>query len=156
MNRIIFILLSFFAQFSISAQNAMFTQIKQLINEKHPEIELSQKLIGFVVWSSSDITSRDCLKSFNKTVTVYNQARLKGGLQGIEIIAINRDNLSSEALVVLEKEKITKLIPVKLEELNGVEIGQIKNVIFDSSGNEVYRNLTESTIFSSINKLITR
>ncbi len=153
-----FILLAFLVltPFVHSAQTEVFAKIKQLIQEKHPEIDLNNKLLGFVVWSKDDAESRNQAISFEKSMSVYENAKLKGGSKGIAIIAINKENLSSEAIMIMKKDNIIKLTPIKLMELNGVDLGSSFNAVFDNTGMEVFRNLNSADIFPSINKLITR
>jgi hypothetical protein len=156
MNKLFLLITLFFLQLNSQSQNDLQQKIKQLIQEKHPELDLSNKLIGCVIWSIKDEESRNQNKSFEKTVNVFEHAKLKGGSKGIVILSVNRENLNSEATLVLENDHILKLIPLKLEELNGLNKSSVQNIVFNSDGIEVYRDLPSSQIFSSINKLITR
>lgn len=151
------LLLSFLTfQLSSDAQSEFYSKLKSLIQEKHPEIDLSQKLIGCVVWSINDAESRDQNKSFERTMNVYENAKLKGGSKGVVFLSVNKENLSAEANIILQKDGIVKLFPIKIEELKDSDLESIKNIVFDSAGYEVYRDLSNPTIYSSINKLITR
>jgi len=152
------LLLSFsFAALTLAgtAQTSLYQNVKKLISEIHPEISTENKLIAFNVWSIEDPDSREANKSFEKAYTVYEHARLKGGSKGIIVIAVNKNNLTSEAVITFAKDGIIRMIPVKWTELEGIGQG-LNNCVFDSSGNEVYKNLSAQNVFSSINHLITR
>jgi len=137
------------------AQNDLFKTLKQIIIEIHPEIGLENKLIALNVWSVDDMDSRETNKSFEKAYGVYEHAVLKGGRKGIIVLAVNKNELSSEAVIMLTKDGITKMISVKLSEIAGLD-GNITNIIYDSEGHEIYKNLSAPNVFSSINHLITR
>lgn len=140
----------------MNAQINLYEKLKKMIVETHPEIKLENRLIAFNTWSVDNSESREANKSFEKVCSVYEFARLKGGSKGIIVVAINKDNLSSTANITYTKDGISKLISVKLEDLAGGETITDSNGVFDSSGNEIYRNLSSENIYSSINHLITR
>lgn len=143
--------LGLFAQ----AQTDLFASVKRIITETHPEINLENKLIALNVWSLDNPESREANKSFEKTYGVYENAILKGGRKGLVVLAVNKDELTSEAVITLKKDGVTKTISVKLSELGGIDAAAT-NVVFDKDGHEVYKNLSAPNIFSSINHLITR
>lgn len=138
-----------------NAQSNLYQNIKKIITESDPGINMENRLIAFNVWSINDAESREANKAFEKAYTVYEYALLKGGRKGIIVIAVNKENLSSEAVIMLTKDGIKKMIPVKLSDLEGLESSN-SNSVFDSNGNEIYKNLSALVIFSSINHLITR
>lgn len=156
MKKISLFIFAVFLTISLHSQNDLYPKIRQVIQEKHPELNLNTKLIGFVVWSMNDETSRELNKNFEKTIHVYENAKLKGGDKGIAVLSINLDNLSTEAFISYKKDGIDHLIPVKGSELESLNFTTLQNAIYDSSGNEVYRNLNSTNVYSSINKLITR
>jgi hypothetical protein len=155
MKKLLFAVFFALAANIVPAQSDIYSKLIKIVKETHPEISLSDKLIAFNVWSLNDAESRQANKDFEKTYNVYQNARLKGGLRGIVVLAVNQDNLSSEAVIALTKDGITKMISVKHTDIADLEPG-IKNRVFDSAGAEVYRDLPASTIYSSINHLITR
>jgi len=146
-----------FVSFIISgnAQNTTCQNLRKLINERHPEISMENKLIAFNVWSQENIESREANKAFEKTYSVYEHARLKGGSKGMVVVAVNKENLSGEAVITFTKDGISKMISLKLSDLEGLESGTF-NGVYDSNGNEIYKNLSSQAIFGSINHLITR
>ena len=143
--------LSFFGM----AQINFYQKVKNLINITHPEINTENRLIAFNVWSVDDSESREANQSFEKAYSVYEYARLKGGSKGIIVVSFNKDNLSSSAVISYNKDGIFKIIPFKVTDLEGLNEGT-SNLVFDSGGNEIYKNLSAQNIFSSIQHLITR
>ncbi|PBQ34396.1 hypothetical protein CNR22_22330 [Sphingobacteriaceae bacterium] len=137
------------------AQTNLFSNLKRIISETAPEINIDNKLIAMNVWSLDNMESREANKSFEKAYGVYEVAILKGGRKGLIVLAINKDELTSEAVITLKKDGVTKMISVKLSELPGLD-ANTSNLVFDKDGNEIYRNLSSPNVFSSINHLITR
>ena len=136
--------------FKTNAQTDLFEKIKNTMKIEHPEIKLDNKLISINIWNSSNQDSRDANKQFNKAYSVYEFAKLKGGLKGIICVTINK--LQENASIILTKDGATKIIvinTIKVEE-------SLNNIVFDQQGNEVYKNIATDKIFESINKLITR
>lgn len=139
-----------------TAQTEAYVKLRKAIAESHPEIVLDNKLIAFNIWSVSDPESREANKSFEKAYSVYEYAKLKGGPRGIVIATVNTDNLTGAAVITLNKDGVSKSISLKAEDLRELISSGNKNMVFDSNGNQVYTDLPVSTIFSSINQLITR
>ena len=140
----------------VHAQSDLYLKIITIISKTNPEIITTNKLIAYNVWSVSNGESREANKSFEKVYKTYEYAKLKGGLKGIVVVAINKDDLSTTANITYNKDGITKMISLKLEDFKGIESGLTTNAVFDSKGNEIYENLGASQIFNSINKLVTR
>ena len=138
-----------------NAQTNLYQNIKKLLTETHPEIITENRLIAFNTWSLDNAESRECNKSFEKTYGVYEHAHLKGGSKGIIVVAFNKDNLSSDAVITFTKDGITKIISYKFVDLESLD-SNIQNAVFDSNGNEIYRNLSAQNVYNSINHLITR
>lgn len=145
--------LVFYASF-MSAQADLYFKVKTLLQQNHPELITENKLIAVTTWQVDDTESRDVNKSFEKTYEVYRVARLKGGLKGMVVVAVNVDNLSSTATIALNKDGVVRTISIKAEELK--EASAFKNIVFDSNGNEIYRNLAAVNVYPSIQHLITR
>jgi hypothetical protein len=138
----------------IRAQDDLYKKTISLIKQTHPELKLENKLIALNVWQLNSEESRDANKAFEKVYNVYRVAKLKGGLKGVVVIGINMDNLSPNASIVLNKDGVTNTIQFKVDELP--EIGNIQNIIFNSDGLELYKNLPATDVFPSVQKLITR
>lgn len=151
----IYLTFFFFSFYLFSgAQADLFQELKKIIKETHPEMNLEDKLIAYNVWSIDNAESREANKAFEKAYTVYEKAKLKGGSKGIVVVSVNKDNLSSEAMIISSRDGIAKVITVKLSEVD--RIAAHNNGVFDAQGQEVYKDLSSQTVFSSIHKLITR
>lgn len=138
----------------LNAQTGLHAKIKLLLLRQYPELSADNKLIAINVWQNDDAESRETAKAFEKVYSVYQSARLKGGLKGIIVIGISRDNLSPDAVITLRKDGVTTTLAMKAEDAKETE--GIKNIVFDVYGNEVYKDLPSGAVFSSVQKLITR
>jgi len=138
-----------------NAQNALYQDVITLITRSHPEISTDNKLIAINVWSIDNSESREANKSFEKAYKVYEHALLKGGNKGIVVVSLNKENLSEMAVISYQKDGVAKVHSFKISELEAID--QVtSNVVFDSNGNEVSKNLSSQAIFTSIQHLITR
>jgi len=137
------------------SQTDFYQQLKEALRLHSPGISLDDKLIAVNFWSTGDELSRQCNKEFDRVYTIYEKAKLKGGLKGLVCVAVNRENLQPEAVIIFGKDGINRLISLKASELPFVPEG-LKNMILNSSGEVVYTDLKANEIFSSCNKLITR
>jgi len=137
----------------IFSQQDVFQKLKEELKNEHPEINFENKLIVLNVWSVNDINSREANVQVNKACIAYEFAKLKGGLKGVigVIFCKNRDQKTET--IILNKDKVTK--PIILKNISDQDLSNISNVIFDSNGNIVSKNIT-SDIFEEIHKLITR
>ncbi|MBK9283385.1 MAG: hypothetical protein IPM51_03610 [Sphingobacteriaceae bacterium] len=136
----------------LSAQDNLYTKIKERLKAEHPEINLENKLIAVNVWSAQDKTSRDMNAELNKAYSIYEFAKLKGGSRGMigVLVSLNEDLSLND--ITLTKDKTEKAISVVS---NGLNVSGIKNVIFDSEGTVIQKNL-EAGLFKQINQLVTR
>lgn len=151
---LLFILGIAFCSSFLQAQTDFYSRVKTLIKQTHPELTLDNKLLAINVWQMNDETSRECNKNFEKVYNVYRVARLKGGLKGVVVVVISLDNLSPASTIAMNKDGVVNTLAFKAEDIgSGLDF---KNVVFDSSGNEVYKDLRPSVVFSSIQQLITR
>jgi hypothetical protein len=156
MNRLVIAFAAVFYAAFFSAQTDAYVKLKKAIELSHPEISTENKLIAFNIWSLADPESREVNKSFEKVYHTYQYAKLKGGRQGIVVVVISKDNLSGTAVITLHKDGVDKSVSVKAEDLPEISDGAATNMVFDSNGNEVYRNLPAAQVFSEIQQLITR
>lgn len=151
---LLFILGIAFCSSFLQAQTDFYSRVKTLIKQTHPELTLDNKLLAINVWQMNDETSRECNKNFEKVYNVYRAARLKGGLKGVVVVVISLDNLSPASTIAMNKDGVVNTLAFKAEDIgSGLDF---ENVVFDSSGNEVYKDLRPSVVFSSIQQLITR
>ena len=142
--------------FLLSAQSNLNFEVKNLIYSNYPNTNIENTLLAINFWSVSDSKSRDLNKAFEKVANTYEFAHLKGGLKGIVVLLINKDNLSSLANISLSKDGIKKSINLKSSDLKQHNSDLPSNIIFDSNGKIIYDNLEAINVFEKINQLITR
>ena len=142
--------------FLLSAQSNLNFEVKNLIYSNYPNTNIENTLLAINFWSVSDSKSRDLNKAFEKVANTYEFAHLKGGLKGIVVLLINKDNLSSLANISLSKDGIKKSINLKLSDLKQHNSDLPSNIIFDSNGKIIYDNLEAINVYEKINQLITR
>ena len=142
--------------FLLSAQSNLNFDVKNLIYSNYPNTNIENTLLAINFWSVSDSKSRDLNKAFEKVANTYEFAHLKGGLKGIVVLLINKDNLSSLANISLSKDGIKKSINLKLSDLKQHNSDLPSNIIFDSNGKIIYDNLEAINVYEKINQLITR
>ena len=140
----------------LSAQSNLNFEVKNLIYSNYPNTNIENTLLAINFWSVSDSKSRDLNKAFEKVANTYEFAHLKGGLKGIVVLLINKDNLSSLANISLSKDGIKKSINLKLSDLKQHNSDLPSNIIFDSNGKIIYNNLEAINVFEKINQLISR
>lgn len=136
----------------VNAQTDLYLKIKSQLKNEHPEINLENKLIAVSFWSPDNSESREANKDFNKAYKMYEFAKLKGGFKGIVCLAVNKTG--ENASIILNKDGVNKVIT-----LNGIDAknySTVTNVVFDSQGTEVFKNISHEQIFESIHNLITR
>jgi hypothetical protein len=154
MKKILIISFTVFAVCTTYSQQTLFTQLKRLAYENRPEISAENKIIAFNVWSPGDAGSRESNISFEKAQRVYKVAKLKGGEEGIVVFAVSRDEQGSA--IILKNDGVETVIPLSLAQLTELKERTVKNLVFDKTGKEIYRNLPPNEIYPAINKLITR
>ena len=140
----------------LSAQSNLNFEVKNLIYSQYPNTNIENTLLAINFWSISDSKSRDLNKAFEKVANTYEFAHLKGGLKGIVVLLVNKDNLSSLANISLSKDGIKKSINLKLSDLKQHNSDLPSNIIFDSNGKIIYNNLEAINVYEKINQLITR
>lgn len=131
-----------------AAQND-YSSIKRALQEQHPSLNLADKIIVVNTWSAGDNESREFNKALNKTVNVYEFAKLKGGVKGVIGVTVYKGSDSGSA-ILLNSDQAGKLIQV-----NSVSLSE-KNTVFDSNGQVLYNSLPANKLFESIHKLVTR
>lgn len=151
-----FLLVLFCYSQSGKAQSELFSDLRKIIFIENPDLLIEDHLIAFNVWSLEDAESRAVNVAFEKTFDVYEHARLKGGQKGLLVILFNVDELSSEAVISLQKDGVTKLISVPLLTLNKEHLRKLHNGIYDANGQVIASDLPAQEIFKTVNQLITR
>ncbi len=133
----------------LNGQNNIYLDIKNKIAETYPDINLNNKLIAINFWESKNLESRECNKQFDKVYSVYEFAKLNGGSKGIICFTVCIDENLAE--ISNQKDGIKKLLALAVSSKDG-----LKNVVFNTNGEEVYKNIESKNIFENIHQLITR
>lgn len=144
-----FLIIAITFSLNVFAQDSFYTNLISKIKSKYPEINTTNKLIAINFWQAKDISSRECNKQFDKVFTVYEFSKLKGGSKGIICFNVCIDESLAE--ISSQKDGIKKLMPLTISANDG-----LKNIVFNTNGEEVYKNLESNIIFESIHQLITR
>ncbi len=152
MKNIILLTFLFFSG-TIVSQEDLFKKLKEQIKKEHPEINVENKLFVVNVWSANDAKSRESNTQVNKAYTVFEHAKLKGGLKGMIGVLVCEGNDKSAETIILFKDKVIK--PIVLNENAGFNFQGISNIIFDAAGNTVKKNVT-TDIYEEVHQLITR
>ena len=153
MKKAAIILFVFFAGKFLSQEN-LFQKIKEEIKKNYPELKLENKLIMINTWSVNDLKSREANAQLNKALVVYGGAKLKGGPWGIIGVLICKDGDLDAATVTLSKDKIDK--PLNIKQSENLQINSFTNIVYDSGGKEINKNIASEKIYESIHQLITR
>ena len=141
---------------SYIAQVNFYYQVKKYLEVNHPEISAANRIIAVNFWNVSSPESRKCNQAFDKAFKVYEYARLKGGLQGMIAIAINKDKLGTTADITFTKDGVTRVISASLADFEQNAPAESNNILYDSGGHIIYQDLPSEKIFETVNKLITR
>ncbi len=136
----------------IYSQENLYQKIREKIKKEHPEMQVENKLIVVNIWSVNDQASRNANIQINKAHTSYEFARLKGGSKGMVGVLLCTDNDLKSETIILNKDKVAKSV---LLTNDGLDLGGVSNIIFDSDGNVINKNMS-TDIFEKIHQLITR
>jgi hypothetical protein len=134
------------------------------LKANYPEIDFSNKLLVINHWNSNDPASRENHKELNRICKIYEGAKLKGGLKGIVFVSISSDTEEIPYSICLKKDGINTrflMCDFKAFSLNSTlsKLGftnEVKNVIFDSNGILLNKNIETDQIYSMFNSLLTR
>jgi len=141
-----------------------YSNLVTKIKSSKPDIDLANKILILSIWNSNDASSREMNKEFYKTYKTYQNARLSGGLKGVVFISISSDSEEIKYRIASQKD-LSDYPLVFCDYLSFQEQGIIndlnldyntKNLIYNSSGELIFTNLENSSIFITFNKLTTR
>lgn len=158
----VFILILFFN--SSYCQSIDYNKITSVLQAKFPEINFNNKLLTITVWSSSDAESREMNKEMLKTYKTYQGARLSGGLKGMIFISISTDNQEVNYTIATKKDldnyeyvlcDFNSFEKIGLLSELGID-SSVKNMVFNTSGTQLFKNIETNQIFITFNKLTTR
>ncbi len=145
--------------FLSNAQVSLYNKLNSFVSNQTKEV-VNNRLIAINIWSVNNKVSRAINDEFDEAYKTYEFAKLKGGKNGIIVLNINLDSDPVNTDITLEKDGITKAIKIPSDNSDIINLLKEKpagyNIVFDESGNVVYENLAQGSIFSAIQKLITR
>jgi hypothetical protein len=157
------IILAFFSQINLSAQtNESFVALKQAINNVHPEIDFTNKLIFISAWKSTDFESRELNKEAYRVYKIYEKAKLKNGEKGTVFISLNLDTDNQSRVFAIGKDGVDESVVYSDSELLKIIESDFNSstpqniLVIDKTGTIQYRNITREEIFPSLRNLITR
>lgn len=156
-------MLSVFYSFNKAPMNDDYSNLTSIIKNKNAQFLLEDKLLLVTFWSSNNAESREMNKEALRVYKIYKYAKLKGGVKGVSLftvssdsdkknweIALNRDNLNDETNHVEQKGLNSDLF-------KALKVNQVPfNILYDSNGNELARNITSEGMFKYFNSLVTR
>jgi hypothetical protein len=150
--RILFVSLWIALAGTSSAQSDAYAAIVKVLAQKVPGLSVEARLICVNIWSERESETREGNKSLDKTIDVFEHARLKGGKNGMIGVSVCSNNLS--AVIGLHADGVVHLIPVAASDLNLAL--PFRSAVFDSDGKLVRQDLVAADWYPYILQLITR
>lgn len=129
-----------------NAQQDIYKELSAFIKQHHPDVITQSKLL--VV----NFANEKANASLEKTATVYGNAKLKGGRNGVICVTVLKD---TDAEIALNKQGYKNIYVINGSQLN-VNSKGIDNITFNSNGDVVFQGLEPNKIYEAINQLITR
>ncbi len=146
-----FILLLFFAfQMPLFSQSELVSKLKNVSKDKNPASSIENKLILFAISSDDNKLFNE---QFEKTISTYKVAKLKGGFNGVAGFIVVK---TTNEKIAIEKSGVKNALVILESELSETVSPEIKNIVFNSNGEIIYQNLNQDNLFKSIHQLITR
>lgn len=132
------------------AQTEISSQLKDALTKNYSDLQLENKLIMINhAVSTMDVMQQKINSEFERSATVYKNAKLKGGVKGIICVMIVDDTEQE----ITFKKSIKNCFFIRSTEIN---IPITKTMIIDSEGTVVYGNIDETKIYTTVQSLITR
>jgi hypothetical protein len=136
---------------AITGQSEGVSEVRNAMNNKYPTVSHEGKIIFIASELNGKKYAPEELKELEKTATVYQFAKLKGGLKGIICLLLVKD---ASREVELNKLGIEKVMKLQEKDLSSIDL---KTAMFVSSDGQVTPYLPNNiNIFSMVNSLITR
>jgi hypothetical protein len=130
-----------------SAQQDIFKEVSAFIKQNHPDIITQSKLLVI------NFANEKAYSSLEKTATIYGNAKLKGGRNGVLCVTIVKN---ADAEIALNKQGYTNMHVINATQLTSVDAKGTDNITFNSQGEVVFQDLEPTKIYEAINQLITR
>lgn len=136
----------------MGAQQDLYKQVAMQLKKNSPSLILENKVL-VINFINTDITNKTIATDLEKTANVYEYAKLKGGRKGVVCVSIVPSALVE---ITLNKEGYKKTIKLLKSEIGNTDVAGIENIVFNSAGEVVYKNIEASKIYESVQNLITR
>jgi len=150
MRKIIIIILTVWS-YSLSGQSVQVSEIKNAITSKFNTVTLENKIVFIASELNGKMFEQEDLKELEKTASVYEFAKLKGGVKGIVCVLIVKDAAREIELNKLGINKVYKLQAMDATKIN------LENPVFINYEDEIQNHTSGSVkIFNTVNRLITR
>lgn len=150
MKKVIIVLLTVWS-YSLSGQSVQVSEIKNAITSKFNTVTLENKIVFIASELNGKMFEQEDLKELEKTASVYEFAKLKGGVKGIVCVLIVKDAAREIELNKLGIQKVYKLQEKDATKLN------LENPVFINAQDEIQNHNSSSIkIFGTVNRLITR
>jgi len=147
------VLLLFFVASYLGAQQDIYKTVFETLTKNSPELILGNKVLVVSFNDNEAEINKAEATDLEKTANVFQGAKLSGGKKGVVCVSIV-PNVSLK--IMLDKEGYKKTVKLLKSDLGDVDVSNIKNITFSSTGEIIYENIETSKIYESIQKLITR
>jgi hypothetical protein len=135
----------------IGAQSNKAEKVKEILNTRFPLMNLENKLVFVASETDDKHYSINDLTELNKTASVYEFAKLKGGSKGILCVLLIKDTARE---IELNKNGFSNIIKIKVDESKDLTLD--KPLFINADGSEREHTSFEVKIFKTVNALITR
>lgn len=148
---------------SFSRAQTDFSGLKNYILEKHPEMDLQDKLIMVNVWTSDNADSRKLNKEMQRCFNIFKVAYLKNGVRSVAFVSINIDPIVSTGEITCSRDSVSS--KHYFNEPQGFSSPILKNlaisklpgtILFNSQGEILYRDFPLEQVQSNLVYQITR
>lgn len=136
-----------------NAQEDIYQKVNAFLKQNNPDLIIQNKVLVVNFANPQQKDAGGVYKSLEKTGSVYQVAKLKGGRNGVICVTVVKD---SQEEIALNKLGYKHIYVINGSQLENTDTKGIDNITFDSMGKVVYKNLESNKIFEAINHLITR
>jgi hypothetical protein len=135
------------------AQEGMYDRLIEQLQKSQPDLVLNDKVLVVNFTNKKGLNDKAVTKELERIATVYEHAKLKGGKKGVVCIEVIN---TIQMEIQMTKDGFVKTKKVIASDAILGTGPDYTNVVFTSTGEVVYTNITTDKLFSSVNKLITR
>jgi len=152
MKKNLLLLLIFVAGY-LGAQQDIYKTVSEALKKNTPKVVLENKILVINFSSNPTEINKVVAADLEKTANVFQAAKLKDGRKGVICVSIVPNALVE---IMLDKEGYKKTMKLLASDLGDINVSNIENIIFNANGDVLYKNIEETKIYTSVQKLITR